>query len=134
KLLCNKIDFAEMENANALFAACLSGNFECVKELTKYGASPNCVNSLTKCTPFYIACYKGYYEIVEYLIKSGKVNLYNFIDETNSFLHAAINEKHYDIVKLLIQNLDLSAYWKINCLSPNIEITDENITIKMSHK
>lgn len=96
-----------------LFDAVKKNNMISVKGCIKDGAAINAKNS-TNSTPLHFACWKGYPEIVEILVETGKCDLNSTGDKGYTPLHYAAKFGHYEIVKTLLSN---GAIYNVACES-----------------
>ena len=88
-----------------IYSASADNNQTVLSCLLQYGADPNCID-ISSWSPLIIASAKGHKEIVETLLKNGKVPIkVNYQTETRATaLHCACRYGHRDIVEILIEN------------------------------
>lgn len=92
-----------------LFVASKNGCTEIVKLLLEHGSDPRMiVGRRVKITALFVASKEGHIDIVELLLNNGakpnnSINLRNF-GKTESPLHAAIDNEHSEVVKILLDH------------------------------
>ncbi|VDI03178.1 Hypothetical predicted protein [Mytilus galloprovincialis] len=104
---CMDTRLRDEDGWSVLHAACSSGHTEVVKLLIKAGVDIN-IESTNGSTPFFLACIKGSYNTVKFLLDlngnvfSSIVNITIKDQAKRSALHAACNFGHLNVLKLLI--------------------------------
>ncbi|ORX79468.1 ankyrin, partial [Anaeromyces robustus] len=114
---------------NPLMNKCLSGEYERVQDLIKYGYDVNDIDEYGY-TPLMKACIGGKIEIVKFLINQSNANINNTNNSEYTALMFAVENNHFDIVKYLIENhatLNNKSMFGINelmmaCKNSNVQI------------
>jgi ankyrin repeat protein len=89
-----------------LMQAVADGSYEIAKLLLERGANPNVINNLGR-SPMCFAARYGYTNMVELLLQYNAIpNLYRHPEKTGPIL-ASIEGEHIDILKLLLDNIEL---------------------------
>lgn len=89
-----------------LMQAVADGSFEIAKLLLERGANPNVINHLGRSPMFFAARY-GYSDMVELLLQYKAIpNLYEY-PENNGPIRISIIYKHIDILKILLDKVEL---------------------------
>ena len=113
KLLLNhptmKVSYVNQQESKgytSLFVAAQNGHIEIVKLLIDYGGDPDIAqhNSLT---PFWIACYRGYDEIVQYFVDLSKkkdIEIAKIKNERLTPLCTIAQENHWKCLELVLEH------------------------------
>lgn len=80
-----------------------NGNLEMIEFLIDKGFNPNKLNKMGY-TPLHLAVLKNKLNIVNYLLRTGKVEFKKLDKDGNSVLKLALEKHHFDIAKRLIVN------------------------------
>jgi len=83
--------------------ACREGDLETIKRLHQEGAKLDCCNRFGQHV-LHLACLRGHYDVVSYLVKEAKVGVSFVCDQQRTPLHDACwaSQVNFDIVKLIL--------------------------------
>ena len=106
-------DEVTIYNGNTLLhIACIEGNYEDVSRLITFGYNPNKINNSNE-TPFHLACFYGYINIVKFLVRNGadynkNIKVDSISDKIrDTSLTLATRGYNLNIIKYLIEVLDI---------------------------